>query len=188
MNMKYKELIIGFLLVVSFAIIEFLLIHNKAPKGIILTSIFIFSITKVLYLVIKCFKRIVTISHMDLPYHRFLLFIAANVVLIVVSFSLDYLSVYRLDKTSFTGLEGTSNIIEEYFKLFYLSLLMFTNMGVANVVPVKIPAELLVMLEAIVSFVTLIFILSDYVTLRDSLRRLREEKKEENKSDKKLTE
>jgi len=65
--------------------------------------------------------------------------------------------------------------------MFYLSLLMFTNMGVANVVPVKIPAEILVMFEAIVSFVTLIFILSDYVTLRDSLRRLRDKKEEESK-------
>ena len=174
--MKYKELIIGFLMVVCFAAIEFYLIFIKAPKGLVLCVVFLFALTKVAYLVVKCFKRIVTISHMDLPYHRFLMFIAANVVLIVVSFSFDYLSIYRLDKTSFSGLEGTTNIVEEYFKLFYLSLLMFTNMGVANVVPVKIPAEILVMLEAIVSFVTLIFILSDYVTLRDSLRKFKEEK------------
>ncbi len=179
--MKYKELIIGFLLVVCFALIEYFIIKIKAPKELVLALVFLFSISKVMYIVIKCFKRIVTISHTDLPYHRFLLFIAANVVLIVVSFSLDYLAIYRLDKTSFSGLEGTTNIIEEYFKLFYLSLLMFTNMGVANVVPVKIPAEILVMLEAIVSFVTLIFILSDYVTLRDSLKRLKEEKEVEKK-------
>ena len=179
--MKYKELIIGFLLVVCFALIEFFLFKWKAPKALILTTVFVFSLIKVLYIVIRCFKRIVTISHMDLPYHRFLLFIAVNVVLIVVSFSLDYLVVYNLDKTSFSGLEGTTNIVEEYFKMFYLSLLMFTNMGVANVVPVKIPAEILVMFEAIVSFVTLIFILSDYVTLRDSLRRLRDKKEEESK-------
>jgi hypothetical protein len=180
--MKYKELIIGFLLVTLFGTAEFFLIDFKTPKALILAVVFLFSISKVVYMVIKCFRRIVTISHMDVPYHRFLLFIAANVVLIVFSFSIDYLAVYHLDKTSFTGLEDTTNLVEEYFKLFYLSLLMFTNMGVANVVPVKIPAEILVMFEAIVSFVTLIFILSDYLTLRDSLRRLKEEKlKEEEK-------
>jgi hypothetical protein len=138
--------------------------------------IFLFSVIKVLYVVVRCFRKIVTIAHLDLPYHRFLMFIAANVVLIVFSFSIDYWSVFHLDPASFTGLEETNNIAEEYFKLFYLSLLMFTNMGVANVVPVKIPAEALVMFEAIVSFVTLIFILSDYVVLRDSLRRLKEKK------------
>ncbi len=180
--MKYKELIIGFLLVICFGAVAFFLIDCHASKTVILSFVFLFSITKILYLVIKCFRRIVTISHMDLPYHRFLLFIAVNVVLIVFSFSIDYLAVYHLDKTSFSGLEDTTNLVEEYFKLFYLSLLMFTNMGVANVVPVKIPAEILVMFEAIVSFVTLIFILSDYVTLRDSLRRLKDEKvKEEEK-------
>jgi hypothetical protein len=177
--MKYKELIIGFLLVLLFGMVEFFLIDVKASKAVVLTFVFLFSVTKVFYLVIRCFRRIVTISHMDLPYHRFLLFIAANVVLIVVSFSIDYLAVYHLDKTSFSGLEDTTNLVEEYFKLFYLSLLMFTNMGVANVVPIKIPAEILVMFEAIVSFVTLIFILSDYVTLRDSLRRLKNEKVKE---------
>jgi hypothetical protein len=173
--MKYKEVIVGFLLVFLLGVAEYFLLKYGAPKWVCLSFIFLFSITKVLYIVIKCFRRIVTISHLDLPYHRFLLFIAANVSLIVFSFSLDYLSIYTYDPTSFTGLENTTNIMEEYFKLFYLSLLMFTNMGVANVIPVKIPAEIMVMFEAIVSFVTLIFILSDYVTLRDSLKRLKEE-------------
>ncbi|HVD97518.1 MAG TPA: hypothetical protein VNB90_04880 [Cytophagaceae bacterium] len=172
--MKYKELIIGFLLVLVLGVLQFLLIEWKIPRGVNLSFIFLFSLVKVLYVVILCFRRIVTIAHIDLPYHRFLLFIATNVVLIVFSFSIDYLAVFHLDPTSFTGLEDTTNMFEEYFKLFYLSLLMFTNMGVANVVPVKIPAEALVMFEAIVSFVTLIFILSDYVTLRDSLKRLKE--------------
>lgn len=174
--MKYKELIIGFLLVILLGLTEYFIIEFKGPKGIGLTVIFLFALVKVLYVVILCFRRIVTIAHLDLPYHRFLLFIAANVVLIVFSFSFDYWSVFHMDPTSFTGLEDTNNVAEEYFKLFYLSLLMFTNMGVANVVPVKIPAEVLVMFEAIVSFVTLIFILSDYVVLRDSLRRLKEKK------------
>lgn len=175
--MKYKEVIVGFLLVFLLGMAEYFLLNYGAPKWLCLVLIFLFSSLKVTHIVVKCFHRIVTISHLDLPYHRFLLFIAANISLIVFSFSLDYLSIYTYDPTSFTGLENTTNVVEEYFKLFYLSLLMFTNMGVANVVPVKIPAEILVMFEAIVSFVTLIFILSDYVTLRDSLKRLKGEEK-----------
>ncbi len=171
--MKYKEVIIGFLLAILLGAGEFLLLKNEAPKGLVLFFIFLFSVTKVLYVVVKCFRRIVTIAHTNMPYHRFLIFIASNVSLLVFSFSLDYFAIYTYDPASFTGLEDTTNVVEEYFKLFYLSLLLFTNMGVANVVPVKIPAEILVMFEAIVSFVTLIFILSDYVTLRDSLRRLK---------------
>jgi hypothetical protein len=179
--MKYKELIIGFLLVFILGLAEYFIIEVKSARAISLTFVFLFSLIKVLYVVILCFKRIVNIAHLDLPYHRFLLFIAANVVLIVFSFSIDYWSIYHMDPKSFSGLEETNNIAEEYFKLFYLSLLMFTNMGVANVVPVKIPAEVLVMFEAIVSFVTLIFILSDYVVLRDSLKRIKEKNKRRNR-------
>lgn len=171
--MKYKELIIGFLLVILLGVVQYSLLKLKLPRAVDLSFIFLFSIAKILYVVILCFRRIVAIAHMDLAYHRFLLFIAVNVVLIVFSFAFDYIAVFHLDRTSFTGLEDTSNVAEEFFKLFYLSLLMFTNMGVANVVPVKIPAEALVMFEAIVSFVTFIFILSDYVVLRDSLKRLK---------------
>lgn len=176
--MKYKEVIIGLLLAILLGAIEFLMVKYNIYKGLFLFLIFLFCLTKVLYVVIRCFRRIVTIAHTDMPYHRFLLFVAANVSLLVFSFSLDYYAIFSYDPTSFIGLEDTNNVVEEYFKLFYLSLLLFTNMGVANVVPVKIPAEILVMFEAIVSFVTLIFILSDYITLRDSLKRLKKGKKE----------
>ena len=95
--MKYKELIIGFLLVILLGLTEYFIIEFKSPKGISLFFLFLFSLVKVLYVVIRCFRRIVTIAHMDLPYHRFLMFIAANVVLIVFSFSIDYWSVFHLD-------------------------------------------------------------------------------------------
>src|ERR1700740_3593567 len=101
--MKYKEVIVGFLLVFLLGVAEYFLLKYGAPKWLSLFFIFLFSPTKVLYIVVKCFRRIVTISHLDLPYHRFLLFIAANVSLIVFSFSFDYLSIYTYDPTSFSG-------------------------------------------------------------------------------------
>ena len=152
------------------------MIDSGFPYGLSLVMIFVCCLIKTSVILYRSFKRIVGISHEDVPYHRFLLFVAANIILVVFSFSIDYFCVFELDNGTFSGLENTSNDLERFFKLFYLSLLLFTNMGVANVVPLTIPAETLVMFEAIVSFITLIFILSDYVTLRDSLSRLGKKK------------
>ncbi|MCS6823341.1 MAG: hypothetical protein NZ529_03535 [Cytophagaceae bacterium] len=180
--MKYKEIIIATFIIIVLSCVECLLFLYEAPSFLYLSAVYVFCLLKIGYIVIRCFRRIVRIAHLDIPYHRFLLFIAANVVLVVTSFSIDYFCIYKWNPDTFTGLEDTTNDLQRYFKLFYLSLLMFTNMGVANVIPVAIASEALVMFEAIVSFVTLIFILSDYVTLRESLSRLRKEQQE--KSDK----
>lgn len=175
--MKYRELNIAVIIVLFVSLIEWVLCQFSISKGILLTVIFTGCMLKVGYIMFRCFRRIVSISHKDVPYHSFLGFVALNIFLVVVAFSLDYYFVYRMDPNSFSGLETAQTPIQYYFKLFYLSLLLFTNMGVANVVPVTIPAEALVMMEAIASFGTLIFILSDYVTLRESLNRIRANKR-----------
>lgn len=178
--MKFKELIVATILVFVISLLEWLLCQASIPKGVMLSVIFAGCLVKVCYVMFRCFRRIVNIAHKDVPYHTFLGFVALNILLVVFAFSLDYYFVYKMDPNSFSGLETAQTPIQCYFKLFYLSLLLFTNMGVANVVPVTIPAEALVMLEAIASFGTLIFILSDYVTLRESLGRIRSQKRHAN--------
>lgn len=174
---KYKELLIAALLVLAVSLLEWIITSGQKTSTALIIIIFTGCLLKVGYIMIKCFRRIVSISHKEIPYHSFLGFIALNILLVVITFSLDYFFVFQLDPSSFSGLETASTPLERYFKLFYLSLLLFTNMGVANVVPVTISAESLVMMEAIVSFVTLIFMLSDYVTLRESLNLIRSGKR-----------
>jgi uncharacterized membrane protein len=174
---KYKELTIAAFLVITVSLLEWFIVNGQKASILLILMIFGGCMLKVGYIMIKCFRRIVSISHKEIPYHSFLGFIALNILLVVITFSLDYFFVFQLDPNSFSGLETATTPIERYFKLFYLSLLLFTNMGVANVVPVTIPAESLVMMEAIVSFVTLIFMLSDYVTLRESLNLIRSTKR-----------
>jgi hypothetical protein len=155
--------------------IQYLLIQTNLNKFLLFLLILCFSLAKVIYFSILIFKKLSDIAK-DIKYLNFLAFTAFNIFFLVFSFSIDYFLIYQLDKLSFSGMEGTSNIYEVYFKLFYLSFLLFTNMGVANVIPVTIPAECVVMFEAIASFSTVIFILSDFVTLKDSLQKLRKPK------------
>ncbi|MBY0426305.1 MAG: hypothetical protein K2Q22_11760, partial [Cytophagales bacterium] len=66
---------------------------------------------------------------------------------------------------------------ELLFKFFYFSLLIFANIGIVKIVPESMLAETLVIFETILSFVTIIFILSDFLSLKESLNRLMEKDK-----------
>ncbi|MCU0428851.1 MAG: hypothetical protein MUF42_02655 [Cytophagaceae bacterium] len=173
---KYQLYGIAVLIIVGVSISEWLMLRFTPFDWLNIGFIFLACLIKVGFIMLRCFRSIVNISHQSVPYHTFLGFIAINIFLVVFTFSIDYFWIFQLNPGSFSGLETAYTPLQQYFKLFYLSLLLFTNMGVANVVPVSIPAEALVMLEAIVSFVTLIFMLSDYLTLRESLNMIRGKK------------
>ena len=54
------------------------------------------------------------------------------------------------------------------YELVYFSLLNFSNFGFGDVVPLSIFGKTIVTIEIIISFVTIIFILSDFVSLKES--------------------
>src|ERR1700739_4254238 len=89
--------------------------------------------------------------------------------MIIFSFSIDFLCLYQVDKTSFSGMLPHATFFDRFFDFFYFSLLIFSNIGMASILPETITAKSLTMFEAILSFVTIIFILSDFISLKESL-------------------
>jgi hypothetical protein len=112
-------------------------------------------------------------SNHDTTFHQFLGMVAIHILIIVCMFSIDYTLVYVFNHQSFEGIPAGVGFLKLYFKMFYLSFMLFTNMGVANVIPVSITAECITMFEAIVSFSTIIFILSDFVSVQKSLQKIK---------------
>jgi hypothetical protein len=51
----------------------------------------------------------------------------------------------------------------------YFSTLNFTFFGYGDVTPQTIPAKLITMSEVLLAFVTVIFLLSDFISLKESL-------------------
>ena len=83
---------------------------------------------------------------------------AVLIVLIILSFSADYLALYVLNSENFksaTSLEGS--FFKEFFEFTYFSLITFSSVGFGDIVPLTIPGKLLVIMEVFLSFLVLVF-------------------------------
>jgi hypothetical protein len=106
----------------------------------------------------------------NLSHHRFLVFMAINMTQMILSFALDFHLLYLLDSNSFQGIAGDIASSEALFDFFYLSALNFSFFGYSDILPQTVPAKLLNITEILLAFITVIFLLSDFVSLKDSLR------------------
>lgn len=167
--MKFRDLIIQNILIITFGLIifylDFIEFHGASTKVIVV----IFSIIKSGFFVWTGFRKIVFFSKMDVSYYNFLAFIGIGISLIVVSFAIDYLCLYQIDDSSFTGIGESLTWYERCFKFYFFSVLVFSNVGIATVAPASMASEFLMMIEAILSFITIILVLSDFISLKESL-------------------
>ncbi len=105
----------------------------------------------------------------NLAYHRFMLLMLINMSQIITSFALDYHCLQLLDGRSFGSIDASLSSAGLLFECFYYSVLNFSFFGYGDVTPQTIPAKLLTMTEIILAFVTVIFLLSDFISLKESL-------------------
>ncbi len=124
---------------------------------------------KCFYFIYESYKKILETNDKNIPYHNFLIFMAVNVSLMVISFGVDNYCLYKMEPASYSGLNGNYNEFHVIFEFFYYSLLGFTNFGFGVLVPESLTAKSLVMFEIILSFVSIIFILSDFISLKESI-------------------
>jgi hypothetical protein len=106
----------------------------------------------------------------NLSHHRFLVVMAINMTQMIISFAFDFHLLYVLDPESFAGVAPGIAGSEALFDFFYLSTLNFSFFGYSDILPQTIPAKIVNLTEIILAFITVIFLLSDFVSLKDSLR------------------
>ena len=167
--MKFRDLIIQNILIIAFGVIIFYLDFIEFKGSSTKVIALFFSIIKSGYFVWIGFRKIVFFSKMNISYYNFLAFIGISISLIVISFAVDYLCLYQIDHSSFSGIDQALSWYELCFKFYFFSVLVFSNVGIATVVPSSIASEFLMMIEAILSFITIILVLSDFISLKESL-------------------
>ncbi|MGZ3866691.1 MAG: ion channel [Bacteroidia bacterium] len=175
--MKLKEIILENLSVIFCGVLIFFLDDREFNDAYNKVLIFLFCLLKTGYFLGAGFKKIVRYSKLDLTYYEFLTFIGLNVVFIIFSFAIDFLCLYQVDPSSFSGIAKGAGFAEKLFDCFYYSLLIFSNIGMATILPETLAAKSFTMFESILSFVTIIFILSDFISLKESLSAIKERKK-----------
>jgi hypothetical protein len=106
----------------------------------------------------------------DLPYHRFLVLMGYNMAEVTLSFAIDFYCLQTLDSGSFAGLDVTKGQGVLLFDCFYFSVLNFSFFGYGDILPQTIPAKLVMLLEVVTAFTTVIFLISDFVSMKESMK------------------
>jgi Ion channel len=115
-------------------------------------------------------QQLLRASNENMPYHRFMVLMLVNMLQIILSFGLDYHCMHTINPGSFSSISMQYSQPELIFEFVYFSSLNFTFFGYGDVTPQTVLAKLLTITEIMLAFVTVIFLLSDFISLEDSIR------------------
>ncbi len=129
------------------------------------------ALVKTAFFFVENLQHILLATSHEIPYHRFLALMGVNMAQITVSFALDFFLLEAAEPESFAGFAAGLCEPRILFDCFFYSLLNFTFFGFGDITPQSIPAKLVTLMEVTLAFFTVIFLLSDFISLKDSLRR-----------------
>ncbi len=144
--------------------------RSRLPFEWLVTTVILLAWAKTAFFGIENLQQLMRASKDNMAYHRFMFLMLINVAQITLSFGLDFHCMYCLDAASFSSIDPTETVPEQIFDFTYFSVLNFTFFGYGDVTPQTIPAKLLTVTEIVLAFVTVIFLLSDFISLKESIR------------------
>lgn len=142
------------------------------PGGVCLLVAAI-AVAKAGYFMLENLQHILLATSHEIPYHRFLGLMGVNMSQITLSFALDFWLLELADPGSFSGFTAGMNAGAVFFDCCFYSVLNFSFFGFGDIMPQTATAKIVTLLEVILAFFTVIFLLSDFISLKDSLRRER---------------
>lgn len=93
-------------------------------------------------------------------------FLLLHVLLIVLSFAIDYYCLYQINPASFAMSFGQQAAWEQMLTFLYFSLGVFTTAGGGEMHPVSAPAQCCVMAEMVLTYGTTVLIIANVSHLR----------------------
>lgn len=115
-------------------------------------------------------RQLFDAARTNMPHHRFLMLMGVNTSQMILAFALDFHLLHRIDAASFAGIVSTAGHAELLFNFFYLSTLNFSFFGYSDILPQTVAAKIVNLSEIVLAFVTVIVMLSDFISLKESLR------------------
>lgn len=140
-------------------------------------AVVVVALVKTVFFFVENLQQILLAVQDNVPYHRVLGLMGVNMAQITLSYAMDFWCLETAEAESFSSINAAWSQGEQLFEFFFFSVLNFSFFGFGDVTPQTIPAKLVTMMEVVLAFFTVIFLLSDFVSLKDSLRiRGRDEK------------
>lgn len=131
------------------------------------------AIAKTAWFLTENLQHILLATSQEIPYHRFLGLMGVNMMQVTLSFALDFWILESAERGSFSGFDAALSSAQVFFDCFVFSVLNFTFFGFGDILPRTVAAKIVTLLEVVLAFFTVIFLLSDFISLKDSLRRER---------------
>ena len=153
------------------AVIYWLHTHMAAPAWWVVWLVVAIAGFKTSYYFGETLWHLLKATASDLAYHRFLMLMAYNMAEVTFSFAVDFYCLKLIDNESFAGMAPELAGAELLFECFYFSVLNFSFFGYGDITPAHIPAKLVMLMEVITAFSTVIFLLSDFVSMKESMRK-----------------
>lgn len=132
-------------------------------------ALFLLTISKSAYFVFLTFQRIRRTLDADFFYHEFLSFIVYHVLLIILSFAVDFYCLHRIDDSAFFGIQQRPTILDEFITFIYFSVATFTTVGFGDILPRSTSAQVFVSAEVMLAFFFNILIIANIIHIRESL-------------------
>lgn len=125
---------------------------------------------KTAFFFVENLQHILMATRDNMAYHKVLGLMGVNMAQITLSFALDFWCLEVAEPASFSSIDAAWSQAELIFEFFFFSVLNFSFFGFGDVTPLTVPAKIITMMEVLLAFFTVIFLLSDFVSLKDSLR------------------
>jgi hypothetical protein len=139
------------------------------PTGVCLL-VTALAVAKTAYFLCENLQHILLATSHEIPYHRFLALMGVNMAQITASFALDFWLLELAEAGSFSGFAPGMRSGAVFFDCLFYSVLNFSFFGFGEIMPQTPSAKIVTLLEVILAFFTVIFLLSDFISLKDSLR------------------
>ncbi len=162
---KYLAVIlIGFFIF----LLDYYQLANPTTNEIVLLVISLFKSAYFIYFV---FRTIKDTANKEFYFHEFMSFVVISILLVIISFAIDYYCLFRIDPASFQGLIQKQHIATEFLSFFYYSISVFTTAGFGDIKPGNSSSQIFVSTELMIAFFFTILIIANISHLRSSFSR-----------------
>lgn len=146
---------------------------SPATRPYLLAAVAAWAAFKTFYYFAENLKHLQDATRTDLAYHKFVLLLAYNMAQITTSYAIDFYCLVQIDAGSLNGLDPELTGATLMFECLYFSVLNFSFFGYGDITPAHVPGKIVMLLEVVTAFSTVIFLLSDFVSMKESMRRKR---------------
>ena len=160
----YKYLII-ILFGISIFLLDYFELANRNGSEIILSVI---SLLKAGYFIYFVFRTIKETAHKEFDFHEFMAFVVVSILLVILSYAIDYYCLFRIDAHAFAGLIPKQNILTEFISFFYYSISVFTTAGFGDIKQNSTSAQIFVSTELMIAFFFTILVIANIGHIRNS--------------------